>query len=82
MEALAQATGWESGNEVDFVLRSGTKVMGLEVKSSSEITFKDTKSMREFLKSHPEAEKGIIVYSGTKLFPIATNIYAVPWSVL
>jgi len=72
----------QSESEVDFVLRSGTKVLGIEVKSSSQITFKDAKSMREFLKSHPEAEKGIIVYSGTKVFPVATNIYAVPWSVL
>jgi len=72
----------QSESEVDFVLRSGSKVIGLEVKSSSEVTFKDTKSMREFLKFHSEAEKGIIVYSGSKVFPISTNIYAVPWSEL
>ncbi len=69
-------------SEVDFVIRSGTKIMGIEVKSSSQVTFKDTKSMRKFLKLHPEAQKGIIVYSGTKVFPIATNIYAVPWLAL
>ncbi len=68
--------------EVDFVLRSGTKVVGIEVKSSSEVGFKDTKSIRDFLKNHPEAEKGIIVYSGTKVFPVATNIFAVPWQIM
>lgn len=69
-------------SEVDFVLRSWTKVVGIEVKSASQVEFRDTKSMREFLNSHSEAEKGIIVYTGTKVFPVATNIYAVPWSVL
>jgi len=69
-------------SEIDFILRTGSKVVGLEVKSTSDLTFKNTKSMREFLKSHPEAEKGIIVYTGTKVFPVATNIYAVPWSIL
>lgn len=68
--------------EVDFVLYSSTKVIGAEVKSSSQIEFKDTKSMREFLKAHPEAEKGIIVYSGEDLYTIAPNIYAVPWYLL
>lgn len=72
----------QSKSEVDFVLRSGTKIVGLEVKSSSEVTFKDTRSMREFLKSHSEVEKGIIVYSGTKVFQLATKIYAVPYSEL
>ncbi|MCK5581363.1 MAG: ATP-binding protein, partial [Candidatus Omnitrophica bacterium] len=37
-------------SEVDFVIRSSAKVVGVEVKSSSQVTFKDTKSMREFLK--------------------------------
>lgn len=69
-------------SEVDFVLRSGAKVVGIEVKLSSHVTFKDTKAMREFFKTHPEIQKGIIVYSGTKVFPVATNIYAVPWTAL
>lgn len=72
----------QGSSEVDFVLRSGTNVLGLEIKSSEQIAFKDTKSMREFLKSHPEASKGIIVYCGNKVFPVATNIYAVPYSEL
>ncbi len=65
--------------EVDFVVRFNNKVIGIEVKSSDEITFKDTRSMREFLKTHPEASQGIIVYGGSKIYPVATNIYAVPW---
>jgi predicted AAA+ superfamily ATPase len=69
-------------SEVDFIIRSSSMVLAIEVKSKSELTFKDTKSMRDFFKLHPEVEKGIIVYCGQKVFPIATNIYAVPWHVL
>jgi predicted AAA+ superfamily ATPase len=48
----------DGSSEVDFVVHSSTNIVGVEVKSSRKITFKDTRSMRGFLKSHPEAEKG------------------------
>lgn len=76
---------WKPKNdsvEVDFVVRSTGKAVGIEVKSSDKIDFGDTKSMREFLKTHPEVSRGIIVYTGQKVFPVATNIYVVPWGVL
>lgn len=65
--------------EVDFVVRSAGRAVGVEVKSSGQISFSDTRPMREFLKSHPEVAKGIIVYTGDKVYPVASNIYAVPW---
>lgn len=68
--------------EVDFVLRSSSTVVGIEVKSSESVSFKDTKSMRKFLKVHTEVKKGMIIYAGNKVFQIATNIYAVPWFAL
>ena len=74
---------WKPKNgsvEVDFVIRSSHQSIGVEVKSSEKVDFGDTKSMREFLKTHPEVKKGIIIYTGRKIYPIATNIYAVPWS--
>ncbi|HBR15843.1 MAG TPA: hypothetical protein DD723_09965 [Candidatus Omnitrophica bacterium] len=67
--------------EVDFVVRFNNKVIGIEVKSSANLAFSDTRSIREFLKAHPEASQGIIVYGGSKIYPVATNIYAVPWMV-
>lgn len=66
--------------EVDFVVTSAGKAIGIEVKSSEQITFSDTRPMREFLKSHPQVSKGVIVYAGNKFYPAATNIYAVPWT--
>jgi len=67
--------------EVDFVICSAGRAIGVEVKSSSQITFGDTRQMREFLRLHPQVTKGIIVYTGDKIFPVATNIYAIPWFV-
>ena len=66
--------------EVDFVVKSNNRVVGIEVKSVDNLTFKDSQSMREFLKAHPEASAGIIVYAGRKVYPVVTNIWAVPWT--
>ncbi len=66
--------------EVDFVVCLTNKAVGIEVKSSSQITFGDTRQMRDFLKSHPQILKGIIVYTGSRIYPVASNIYAVPWT--
>lgn len=69
------------GAEVDFVISSAGRTIGIEVKSAEQITFADTRPMREFLKTHPRVSKGIIVYAGNRVYPVATNIYAVPWTV-
>lgn len=71
-----------SGMEVDFVLYSPGRVLGLEVKSSSRLGFGDARPMRTFMKSHPEVKNGIIVYRGESIYPVATNIWAAPWSAL
>lgn len=68
--------------EVDFVISLANKAIGIEVKSSSKIVFSDTRQMRQFLKSHPQISKGIIVYTGDRVFPVASNIYAVPWTLI
>jgi len=65
--------------EVDFIVHSSGKAVGIEVKSSEQVTFGDTRAMRDFMKYHPEVSKGIIVYAGSRIYPLATNIYAVPW---
>ncbi len=67
-------------SEVDFVVKSDNRVVGVEIKSADNLNFKDSQSMREFLKTHPEASAGIIVYAGRKVYPVATHIGAVPWT--
>ena len=68
--------------EVDFVIFAADRAIAAEVKSCEQITFGDTKQMREFIKSHPKVSKGIIIYTGSKIYPVASNIYAVPWMVI
>ncbi len=68
--------------EVDFIIRHGKRVIAVEVKSSEELTFADSRSLREFLNTHPEADRGILVYTGQKTYPLASNIYAVPYPAL
>jgi uncharacterized protein len=68
--------------EVDFVVQGARQAVGIEVKSSDTVSFKDTKAMREFLKTHPEAGTGMIVYNGPDVVPVASNIWAVPWTML
>lgn len=68
--------------EVDFILKQNDRLMPLEVKSSTQLTFRDTRSLRRFLKDHPEAKVGVIIYPGRRLYPIASNIYALPWMLL
>ena len=41
---------------------------GVEVKSSAKISFSDTKSMREFLKTHPEVSRGKVTTAASCLF--------------
>jgi len=67
--------------EIDFVLSLAGRAIAIEVKSSETIAFSDTKPMREFLRSHQQVTGGIIVYSGNKVYPVATNVYAVPWAL-
>ena len=67
--------------EVDFVIMSNNRIVGVEVKSTDHLNFSDTRSMREFLKTHPERSSGVIVYTGHKVYPVASNILAVPWTV-
>lgn len=74
---------WKSKNgagEIDFILKQGENILPLEIKSSKTLTFRDTAAIRNFLKTHPEARCGAIIYTGSQVYPIATNIYAIPWT--
>ena len=68
--------------EIDFVLKQSDTVVPIEVKSSPRLTFHDTRAIRKFFKAHPETKRGILIYTGSQIYQIATNIYAVPWHVL
>lgn len=64
--------------ELDFVLQLSTGIVPIEVKSSDTLSFRHSETLRRFMASHPEAKQGFLLYSGRKLYPIATNIFAIP----
>ncbi len=70
------------GDEVDFVVEHGRKVLGVEVKLTREASFRDTAGLRTFLAAHPEASGGLVVYGGRRVEALDERIVAVPWSVL
>lgn len=72
----------EEKRQVDFVIRHGKTVLPIEVKSGSALDFGDTRSMRDFLKAHPEAPRGVIVYAGSRVQHLASKIIAIPWHLL
>lgn len=74
-----------AGNEVDFVLESGSgrKIVGIEVKSSATIGYDDTKGMCILSESLGEDfVRGVIFYTGKSVVPFAENIHAVPLEAL
>ena len=72
----------EEKREVDFVIRHEKTVLPVEVKSAISLDFGDTRSMRDFFKAHPEASRGVVVYTGSRVQHLASNIIAIPWHLL
>jgi predicted AAA+ superfamily ATPase len=86
LQTVAPTIGyWQSKThdaEVDFVLSAPGKTLGIEVKSSKTLQFSDTKTLRLFMAAHPEVTQCLLVYAGNEIYPIATNIIAVPITAL
>lgn len=76
-EAFFWAT--HQGAEIDLVLRRGSGLMGVEVKRADAPRM--TPSIRTALKDL-ELERVVVVYPGTKRYPIADRVDAVPLSAL
>ena len=70
------------GIEVDFLITHGTKIFGIECKSSSSITTKDYKNLRFVQDELNNNFLGIIFYKGHQVIKIDTNIVAVPFEIL
>lgn len=70
------------GNEVDFVLEYGRKLLAVEVKLTNSLGYRDTAGSRLFLENHPKASGALIVYCGRQVKRLDEKIVAVPWSFL
>jgi uncharacterized protein len=68
------------GNEVDFVLEHGRRLLAIEVKLTDNLGYRDTAGLRLFFEDNPNASAGLILYSGAQIKRLDEKIVAVPWS--
>lgn len=77
----AEILSWRtaSGEEVDFVLERGDRLLPVEVKSSGQVLPEDARHLRSFLEEYRrQTPFGIVLYGGTRTRAIADRILAVP----
>lgn len=72
-----------AGLELDFLLAGERRVLPIEAKASSTVTYADGRALEAFMKEHAKAAPlGIVVYRGRELKPIRENIWAIPdWAL-
>jgi len=71
-----------SGQEVDFVIEQGRRLLALEVKLSPTPRYTDCEGLRLFLQEYPEASAGLLVHTGREIRRLDEKIVAVPWNFL
>lgn len=71
-----------NGNEVDFVVEHGQRVVAIEVKMTSDPGYRHSEGLQKFLQAHPTAVGGLLVHCGPMIKRLTENIVAVPWTQL
>lgn len=69
-----------SGQEVDFIIEHGNKVIAVEVKLADRIKYENMKNLKIFMEEYPETIIGIVIYRGNELKQLDNKIIAVPIS--
>ncbi|MCE7989463.1 MAG: ATP-binding protein [Caldilinea sp. CFX5] len=72
----------QTGNEVDFVVEYGRRVLAIEVKMTTDPGYRHSEGLQKFLQNHPTAVGGLLVHCGTMTKRLTENIVAVPWTAL
>jgi predicted AAA+ superfamily ATPase len=69
-----------SGKEVDFVLESRSRLLGVEVKTTARPSPRDADGLRLFADEYGDAVVGgILLHSGDEMFWLRQGVLAVPW---
>jgi len=69
------------GDEVDFVVEHGRRLLAIEVKLTEQPGFRDTQGLRTFLGAHPTAG-GVLLHGGATIQRLDEQIIAIPWTQL
>lgn len=72
----------QTGDEVDFVVEHGRRVVGIEVKMTDAPGYRHTAGLKKFLGNHTEAVGGVLLHSGQEIRRLDERIVAIPWSLL
>lgn len=70
------------GEEVDFVVEQGRRLLAFEVKWSENPRFQHAEGLRRFLDAHPHAQGGILLHRGAEVRYLGERILALPWRLL
>ncbi len=69
-----------NGEEVDFVIERNGKLLGIEVKATTNPGYNDSKGLRTFLQEYgDDALGGILLHGGEDTFWISERVLATPW---
>jgi hypothetical protein len=72
-----------TGNEVDFVIELGKRLLPIEVKRANRVRLSDTAALQLFLEEYSKlAPFGVICYTGNEVIPFTDRILAVPLSLV
>ena len=78
----AEVLYWRTaiGEEVDFVIESGGRVLPVEVKNTSGPRLRDAAHLRTFRAEYgSKARAGLLLHTGSALEWLAPDVLAVPW---
>lgn len=70
------------GNEVDFVLEHGRRLLAIEVKLSDNLGYRDSAGLRLFFEKHPKTSAGLLIYGGREVKRLDEKIVAIPWRLV
>lgn len=69
----------QSGQEVDFVIEEGRRLLPIELKTSTSVSRGEARHLRAFLEGHSEAVRGLLLSGDPRIREIGSNIIAAPW---
>ena len=78
----AEVFHWRTtlGEEVDFVVEAGDRLLPIEVKATTTPRFRDAAGLRVFQAEYGEtARPGLLLHGGTEVSWVASDVLAAPW---
>ena len=81
-QGRAEVFFWRTtlGEEVDFVVEAGDRLLPIEVKATTSPRFRDAEGLRAFQAEYGDsARPGLLLHAGTEVSWIGSGVLAAPW---